>query len=97
MMEYLQRGRADIALTNTVDGILILKKLRIKDIVPLEKPLAVLDLYHYIHQDHKHLVAKVDAMIQQMQESEEMDALIKSSERQVIENNISIDLEGLFH
>lgn len=84
MMKYLQKGRADVALTNTVDGILVLKKLGYTNIVPIDKPLAVLDLYNYIHQDHKDLVPKVDAMIKKMQANGEMKAVIKKAENQIV-------------
>ena len=84
MMEFVRRGRADVALTNTVDGILVLQKLGYTDIVPIEKPLAVLDLFNYIHEDHKELVPEVNSAILEMQSSGEMDALIKKAEEQVI-------------
>ena len=85
MMRFLQKGRADVALTNTVDGNLVLKKLGYTNIVPIDKPLAVSDLFNYIHQDHKDLVPKVDAMIKKMKANGEMKALIKKAEKQVIE------------
>lgn len=85
MMKYLLAGRADVALTNTVDGILSLKKLGYTNIVPIDKPLAVLDLFNYIHQDHKDIVEKVDAMIKKMKENGELQAIIKKAESQVIE------------
>jgi polar amino acid transport system substrate-binding protein len=86
MMAFLQKGRADVALTNTVDGILVLKKLGYTDIVPIDKPLARLDLYHYIHNDHKELVPKVDAVIKQMKASGRLKTLIEKAERRVFEN-----------
>ena len=86
MMKFLDKGRADVALTNTVDGNLIIKKLGYTQIIPIDKPLAVLDLFTYIHQDHKDLVPKVDAMIKKMKANGEMKALVKKAEAQVIEN-----------
>jgi len=86
MMKFLLKKRADVALTNTVDGLLVLKKLGVTNIVPLEKPLVVLDLYHYIHEDHKDLVPKVDAVIKEMKASGELDTIIKNAESQIIGN-----------
>jgi len=45
-----------------------------------------LDFFTYIHQDHKDLVPKVDAMIKKMKANGEMKALVKKAEAQVIEN-----------
>jgi len=86
MMEFLNRGRADIALTNTVDGVLVLEKLGYTNIGPIENPLAVLDLYNYIHEDHADIVPQVNKAILDMQSSGEMDELIKKAEAAVIKN-----------
>jgi len=84
MMKFLQAGRADVALTNTVDGMLVLKKFGIKNIVPIKKPLAVLDLYHYIHEKHKALVPKVDDVIKELKASGELKRIIQNAENRVI-------------
>lgn len=39
LMTFLRAGRADVALTNTIDGLLELRELGIKDIVPSGPPL----------------------------------------------------------
>ncbi len=51
-MLFVERGRADVALTNTIDGMMTLKELGINDIIPIEKPLAILNLFHYIYPSH---------------------------------------------
>jgi polar amino acid transport system substrate-binding protein len=84
MMQLLEYGRADVALTNTIDGIVALKRLKIDNIVHLEKPLAVLDLYHYIHRSHKELVPLVDGILQKMQSSGELKLLVERAEKSVI-------------
>ncbi|BHH82093.1 substrate-binding periplasmic protein [Desulforhopalus sp. 52FAK] len=86
MMKFLQSGRADVALTNTVDGLLVLKKMGITDIVPIDKPLAVLDLFNYIHESRKDIVPKVDAAIQDMKASGELNDVIKMAEAKIIGN-----------
>jgi len=84
MMKFLAAGRADAALTNTIDGLIVLKKIGIMNIIPIKKPLAVLDLYNYIHEDHKDLVPKVDAVIKEMKASGELSRIIKDAENQII-------------
>jgi len=86
MMEFLNDGRADVALTNTVDGLMALQKLGFTGIVPLDKPLAVLNLYHYIHSDHLELVQEVDAAIKEMKGNGQLKQLIKQAEKQVLES-----------
>ncbi|MGH1542868.1 MAG: substrate-binding periplasmic protein [Arenicella sp.] len=84
MMKFLNFGRADIALTNTVDGMLTLQKLGFTDIVPLDKPLATLELFNYIHESNKHLVPEVDSAIKEMLQDGSLKALIEDAENQVI-------------
>ena len=89
MMEFLTRGRADIALTNTVDGELALKKMRITNVKKLGPPLAVLDLFNYIHESKADIVPEVDAAIKEMQANGELAEVIKVAEEEVIEQIIS--------
>jgi len=84
MMKFLQANRADVALTNTVDGLLILKKLGYSNIVPIDKPLAELDLYHYLHKKNKHLIPKVDKIIKQMKANGELQKVIYAAESKII-------------
>jgi len=84
MMKFLYAGRADIALTNTVDGLLVLKKLGYTNIIPVDKPLAILDLYHYIHEKNNHLVLKVDKVIKQMKANGELQKVIYKAESKII-------------
>ena len=83
-MSFVERGRADVALTNTVDGLMVLNKLGIDNVIPIEKPLAVLDLFHYIHADHKDLIPIIDAKIKEMKASGELTKIIKDAEHAVI-------------
>jgi polar amino acid transport system substrate-binding protein len=51
MMKLVESGLADVALTNTIDGLMVLKAKGINTVEPIEKALARLDLFHYIHID----------------------------------------------
>lgn len=83
LMRFLQEGRAEIALTNTIDGLQVIKERSLEGIVPLPEPLAIEKLYHYIHRDHASLVPKVDAILKEMITSGEMEELIKQAEHAV--------------
>ena len=49
IMMFIKKRRADIALTNTIDGLMAIKELNITNIKPVGPPLARLKLYHYLH------------------------------------------------
>jgi len=93
LMRFVEKGRADVALTNTVDGLMALKELGIDTIVPSEKPLATLDLFHYIHEDHKDLIPRIDAKIKEIKSSGELKIMIKEAENAVIETNFIIEYQ----
>jgi len=87
LMQFVAAGRADVALTNTVDGLMALQELGIDTLVPSERALARLDLYHYIHQDHLNLIPLVDSKIKSMKESGALSRIIKSAESSVFNVN----------
>ena len=86
MLKALHKSRPSIALTHTADGMFTAKKHRIKGIEMLAEPLAKLELYHYLHNSKRHLVDKVDAMIQAMKSRGDLEKLIQQAEAQVAEN-----------
>jgi hypothetical protein len=83
MMDFLELGRAQVALTNTIDGLLTIKARGYTDIVNLNEPLDELYLYHYIHQDHPQLVVEINNVIKQMNASGELANIIKQAEKAV--------------
>ncbi len=85
MMAFLQAGRAEVALTNTVDGHIALRRLGYSNIVPNGKPLKVLDLYIYVHEKNDQLVPKLNEAIKKMKDSGELKQLIDRAEKEVIE------------
>jgi len=88
VMMFVEKGRTDVALTNTIDGLMALKALGINNIIPIGKPLATLDLFHYIHQDHKDLVPRINAIIKEMKASGELAKIIKKAETEVIDKGL---------
>jgi len=89
IMMFVALGRADVALTNKIDGLMVLKQFGIDNIVPAGKPLATLDLFNYIHQDHKAIIPRVDSMIKKMKESGELARIIKNAEKGIILKKIT--------
>jgi ABC-type amino acid transport substrate-binding protein len=84
MFRMLITGKVDIVLTNTLDGTLILKKLGFNNIVPMEKPLAVLPLYHYIYEDNRMLVPLIDQEILRLKTNGDLKRMIYLAEQEVI-------------
>ncbi|MFT5755845.1 MAG: polar amino acid transport system substrate-binding protein [Alteromonadaceae bacterium] len=87
MFRMLQNEKVDVVLTNTLDGNLILEKLGYDNIVSINNALAVLPLYHYIHEKNKALVPLIDQEILRLKKSGELKKLIKLAEQEVTKVN----------
>ncbi|CAH9062185.1 hypothetical protein PSECIP111951_02641 [Pseudoalteromonas holothuriae] len=83
MFKLIQAGLADIALTNKMDGLVVLKKLGITDITPQTQHLDKLPLYHYIRKEHINLIKRVDNKLKEMKKSGELAKLITIAEHEV--------------
>ena len=83
-MRLVNRGIVDVALTNTIDGLVTLENLEIDDVVPIDKPLATLDLFHYVHKNNKDLIPLVDSKLKEMIANGELASIIKAAESAVI-------------
>ena len=83
MMKFIESGRADVALTNSLNGICAIQKLNMHDI-ELVGNLETLNLYHYVTRKNAHLVAKIDKIIQDMVSSGEMEQLRRRFENDYI-------------
>lgn len=87
MFKLLLGKKVDVALTNTLDGHLVLKRLGLNNITPMKQPLATLPLYHYIHKKNKHLVPLIDAEIKRMKKNGELAYLIAAAEQHIFKVN----------
>jgi hypothetical protein len=87
MFKLLLSEKIDVALTNTLDGNLALKRFGLSNIIPMNKPLTRLTLYHYIHKSNKELVPLIDEEIQRMKNNGELATLIQQAEKIVIQLN----------
>jgi len=86
VMRFVSAGRADVGLTNTVDGLMTISKLNLS-LVPIEKPLATLDLFNYIHKDYIDLVPLVNEKIKEMKASGELTRVIEGAESTVLKQS----------
>ncbi|BDX05482.1 ABC transporter substrate-binding protein [Planctobacterium marinum] len=84
IMRLLEQGLVDVGLTNTLDGVMTIQQLGLNDISPQGTPLATLNLYHYIHEEHQQLVAIIDEKIRQLRDSGELAIMIAEAENQVM-------------
>lgn len=88
LIKMLNSGRIDIALTNTIDGNIMIQKLGLEDaITTIQTPLVTMDLFHYIHENNLDIVYKVNEKILEMKNNGELEVLIKSAE-QIVMNRI---------
>ena len=84
MFNLLLQGNVDIALTNYIDGIEVLKKLNLESEIVASNSLAELKLYHYIHKDYPGLVSKVDKTIKRLKSTGQLAEIIKTAETAVL-------------
>lgn len=85
LIKLVNDGLVDVALTNTIDGMLAIHYLNLESVVvPGSHALAKLDLYHYLHPDLKYLAEKVDAVIREMKASGELEQVIQHAMRQIL-------------
>ena len=85
LIKLVNDGLVDVALTNTIDGMLAIHDLNLDTVVvPGSQILAKLDLYHYLHQDHKHLAEEVDGVIREMKASGELDKLLQHATQRIL-------------
>lgn len=83
MMKMLIDGRADIALTNRMDGIHAINTLQTTEVHSCQ-PLAVHSLYHYLHPNNNDLADSLDRAIRGMRQSGELEHLTRLAEEEVL-------------
>lgn len=87
MFKLVQSGRADVALSSRIDGLVDLSKLGITDVVYQAPPLVSRDLHHYVHTSKAdEVIAKIDPIMKEMVASGEMAELRKKFEAEAIAN-----------
>jgi polar amino acid transport system substrate-binding protein len=89
MFELLRDGKADVALTNSLDGQVIMRRYHFSDISAMPTHLGRLPLYQYLHPKHAALLPEVDAEIRRLKQSPALDGMIKAAEAKVIAQQLS--------
>ncbi|MDM8517618.1 transporter substrate-binding domain-containing protein [Desulfobacterales bacterium HSG16] len=64
----LDKGRVDIAISARIIGLKTLSEMKLKNIRILEPPLGRIDLYHYLHKNHEHIVEPVTNILRKMEQ-----------------------------
>ena len=86
MMQLLQAGRIDVALTAKINGLVLIKNMGVKSIHVLSPPLSRMLVYHYVHVSHKDWVPKIDKIIIKMQDSGELESLRQEAIKTLLKN-----------
>ena len=77
LFQLLDKGRVDVAINPFVNGVAIIKKLKLEGIHSLEPPLVRVDLYHFLHKRHAALVPKITDSIRKLEASGRIDEIRK--------------------
>ena len=76
LIEMLDRDRFDMLVTDFFSGRVEIKKMHLESrIQPILPPLQRIYVYHYLHERHRVLIPRIEAVIQQMTESGELEQL----------------------
>ncbi|MCK1359514.1 transporter substrate-binding domain-containing protein [Bradyrhizobium sp. 199] len=85
LVRMLDADRFDVMVTDLFSGLATVRKLNLQArIYPLSPPLERIHIYHYLHERHRDLVAKVGKVIAEMEASGELAALREGLVRQVL-------------
>lgn len=69
LMRLLDGGRIDAVILSRENGLAALHDLEMTSISPLPQPLSQLKLYHYLHEDHRAIVPKLDSHFKELTEN----------------------------
>ena len=85
MIRMLDAGRFDLVVTDLFSGRAAVRKLKLQShIVALSPPLERIYIYHYLHQRHRDLARRVEAVVQEMDASGELARLREALVRQTL-------------
>ncbi|MEP3430853.1 MAG: transporter substrate-binding domain-containing protein [Roseibium sp.] len=75
LFSLLSAGRLEAAVSNTISGLLAMRKLGLDNIKVMGEPFKVDQFYHYVHKKHEDLVPKLTTTLKNMYLSGEIDAI----------------------
>lgn len=88
IMRLVESGFVDVALTNRIDGLMVIKEMGLKNVIPTTKPLARLDLFHYIHNKKKYLIPAINHKIKEMKRTGELSELVTKAESMILKQSV---------
>lgn len=91
LLKMLYAERIELAVTDLFSGMIRLKELGIDKVIhPLSPPLQKIYIYHYLHERHRALIPKVEAVLQGMERSGELARLRESLKKQILDNTAPV-------
>lgn len=75
LFKMLESDRIDVAIFSDINGLALIKELRLSSIQALKPPLERIEAFHYVHKKHAALVPKLDAIFQEMKTSGQLDRM----------------------
>ena len=84
LFKLLDSGRIEVAIAVRNAGIIELQKsFKDSGIKIIGKPLHSAPLFHFLHRKNKHLIAKLDRVLQEMRNSGELETLVDKTFQQL--------------
>ncbi|MFC1523437.1 substrate-binding periplasmic protein [Thermodesulfobacteriota bacterium] len=69
LFKMMDAERLDVVIIGRARGLRTIQQLNLEKIKVLEPPLSELNLYHYLHKRHQHLVSKMTKIFQKMEDN----------------------------
>ncbi|HET9238818.1 MAG TPA: transporter substrate-binding domain-containing protein [Oligoflexus sp.] len=85
LFKMLESDRIDVAIFSDINGLALIKELKLSSIQALKPPLERIEAFHYVHKKHEALVPKLDAIFQEMKTSGQLDRMRQDFLRESIE------------
>jgi polar amino acid transport system substrate-binding protein len=76
-MNLLAANRVDVVIASTASGLEITQQPDKKSLIMMERALATVPLYHYVHKRHAEIVPVLTENLKQLREQGEVDAIIQ--------------------
>jgi ABC-type amino acid transport substrate-binding protein len=87
LLKMLYAERLEVAVTDLFSGMIVLKELGLSTAIhPISPPLQKIHIYHYLHENHRGLVPKVEAVLREMERSGDLVRLREALKKQIIDN-----------
>lgn len=87
LLKMLYADRIDVAVTDLFSGMITLKELGLNSAIrPMSPPLQKIYIYHFLHENHRALVPKVEAVLREMERSGELTRLREALKKQILDN-----------